>query len=170
MSTLYTDNIRANNASQITVPTGQKIVGTDSASIVAPGHILQVKYAQRTDALSYTTTYVEALSVDITPTSTSSLILIRATTAHWHGTVGQHAAKLVKNSNLLNFEAGDFYHNVGTGVAGNINIQYVDAANTTSLINYKIFVKAESGSGTLNKDYNGALNGVTSLIVMEIAQ
>ena len=42
MSTLYTDNIRANNASQITVPTGQKIVGTDVGSIVAPGHIVQV--------------------------------------------------------------------------------------------------------------------------------
>lgn len=42
MSTLYTDNIRANNASQITVPTGQKIVGTDSGSIVAPGHVIQV--------------------------------------------------------------------------------------------------------------------------------
>ena len=43
MSTLYTDNIRANNASQITVPTGQKIVGTDAASIVAPGHIIQIQ-------------------------------------------------------------------------------------------------------------------------------
>jgi len=42
MSTLYTDNIRANNASQITVPTGQKIVGTDSGSIVAPGHVIQI--------------------------------------------------------------------------------------------------------------------------------
>ena len=42
MSTLYTDNIRANNASQITLPTGQKIVGTDAGSIVAPGHVLQV--------------------------------------------------------------------------------------------------------------------------------
>tara|TARA_R110002153_G_scaffold47973_11_gene135487 strand:+ start:1146 stop:2810 length:1665 start_codon:yes stop_codon:yes gene_type:complete len=137
---------------------------------IVPGHILQVKYAQRTDALSYTTTYVEALSADITPTSTSSLILIRSTTSHWHGVTGQHAAKLVKNSSLLNFEAGDYFHNAGTGVAGNINIQYVDAANTTSSINYKIFVKAEYGSGTLNKDYNGSLNGVTSLTVMEIAQ
>ena len=44
MSTLYTDNIRANNASQITVPTGQKIVGTDSGSIVAPGHVIQVAH------------------------------------------------------------------------------------------------------------------------------
>ena len=42
MSTLYTDNIRANNASQITVPTSQKIVGTDSASIYAPGMAIQI--------------------------------------------------------------------------------------------------------------------------------
>ena len=44
MSTLYTDNIRANNASQITVPTGQKIVGTDAGSIVAPGHVIQTVF------------------------------------------------------------------------------------------------------------------------------
>ena len=42
MSTLYTDNIRANNASQITVPTGHMIVGTDSGTFRAPGTVIQV--------------------------------------------------------------------------------------------------------------------------------
>ena len=168
MSTLAVNALQAQTGTTVTA--NSNIVVSTGQTLTAPGHILQAKYNQRTDALTYTTTYVEALSVDITPSSTSSLILIRATVSNWHGAVGQHAAKLVKNSNLLNYEAGDFYHNVGTGVSGNINIQYVDAANTTSSINYKIFVKAESGSGTLNKDYNGATNGVTSLVVMEIAQ
>ena len=47
MSTLYTDNIRANNASQITLPTGQKIVGTDSASIYAPGMMVQIAQSDK---------------------------------------------------------------------------------------------------------------------------
>ena len=42
MSTLYTDNIRANNASQITVPTGHMIMGTDSGTFRAPGTVIQV--------------------------------------------------------------------------------------------------------------------------------
>ena len=40
MSTLYTDNIRANSASQITIPTGHKIVGTDTGSIAGVGMLL----------------------------------------------------------------------------------------------------------------------------------
>ena len=42
MSTLFTDNIRANNASQITVPTGHMIMGTDSGTFRAPGTVIQV--------------------------------------------------------------------------------------------------------------------------------
>jgi len=42
MSTLYTDNIRANNASSITIPTGHMIMGTDSGSFRAPGTVIQV--------------------------------------------------------------------------------------------------------------------------------
>ena len=42
MSTLYTDNIRGNNASSITIPTGHMIMGTDSGSFRAPGTVIQV--------------------------------------------------------------------------------------------------------------------------------
>lgn len=169
MSTLAVDAIQNAAGTAAASIDGSGVITFNSTPVNAGGgKILQVKYVQRTDALSYSTTYVEALSQNITPSSTSSLILIQAAVSNWHGAVGQHAAKLVKNTNLLNYEAGDFYHNVGTGVSGNIHIQYIDVANTTSLINYKIFVKAESGSGNLNKDYNGATNGVTSLVMMEI--
>ena len=43
MSTMYVDNIRTNNASQITIPSGQ--------TLYAPGHVVQV-LTMRTDNLS----------------------------------------------------------------------------------------------------------------------
>jgi len=146
----------------------QNTAGTTAIS--GAGKILQVKYVQRTDAPTYGTSFTEMLSQNITPSSTSSVILIQATINTYHASYGQHAAKLVKDSSALNFEASDYYHNAGSGVSGNIKIQYIDVANTTSAINYKIFVKAESGSGShaINKDYNGTVNGVTSLVLMEI--
>ena len=79
MSTLYTDNIRANNASQITVPTGQKIVGTDTASIVAPGQVIQIQSTNMTTHQTVTgTTFTEItnLTTNITPISTSSKIYL----------------------------------------------------------------------------------------------
>ena len=46
---------------------------------------------------------------------------------------------------------------------------YFDTPNTTSEINYKIQAKEETGSGLLNEDYNGVVNGVCSLMIYEIA-
>ena len=81
MSTLYTDNIRANNASQITVPTGQKIVGTDAGSIAAPGQVVQVVHSASPSSPSFSSTTLDTwlntgTSVSITPKSTSNKVLI----------------------------------------------------------------------------------------------
>ena len=80
MSTLYTDNIRANNASQITVPTGQKIVGTDAGSIVAPGHVVQVSHTKVADSTDTTTQYPTTVNlgsaVSFTPKFANSKLLV----------------------------------------------------------------------------------------------
>lgn len=85
MSTLYTDNIRANNASQITVPTGQKIVGTDAGSIVAPGQVVQMKRAVTNNVTSVTSnTFVNHMSAqfDNTPTVGNLVIASVSVTAY----------------------------------------------------------------------------------------
>lgn len=82
MSTLYTDNIRANNASQITVPTGQKIVGTDSGSIVAPGQVIQMAHAESagSGSVSNTTAYTSTgNTLQMTPLEAGSKIMVHYT-------------------------------------------------------------------------------------------
>lgn len=77
MSTLYTDNIRANNASQITIPTGQKIVGTDAGSIVAPGQVIQVaRTAYGTEFVYSGTSWSTFFSGNFTPKLSTSHIYI----------------------------------------------------------------------------------------------
>ena len=84
MSTLYTDNIRANNASQITIPTGQKIVGTDSGSIVAPGSVVQLQDASSSTQVSIASSgsgriYSDLLTISYTPVSSSNKIVLLGT-------------------------------------------------------------------------------------------
>ena len=92
MSTLYTDNIRANNASQITVPTGQKIVGADTASIVAPGVPIQ-SVTHSWDSItqlnmnSYTWARYPSSQVQITAKGANSLYVI-----HYQCPVASRAA------------------------------------------------------------------------------
>ena len=43
MSTLAVNQITTQTGDTITLPTGKKIVGTDAASITAPGHVVQVQ-------------------------------------------------------------------------------------------------------------------------------
>ena len=96
MSTLYTDNIRANNASQITIPTGHKIVGTDATSIIAPGMVIQVATYTTNASLSGTidgkagdlngsdgTTWH---TVSFTPKTSSSKLLFQMSNVSCHET------------------------------------------------------------------------------------
>ena len=134
------------------------------------GTILQVVSDSDTTATAMTSSYADYLSVNITPESTSSTILVMATVATYHVSAGSVGAmKLVRDSSNLNYEVGDYYHQNGGGVPGNLNITMVDSPATTSQVNYKIQVKEEAGSVETNKDYNGTTNGISSLVVMEIA-
>ena len=137
-----------------------------------PGHILQVVGDNYTTNLVLTTSYVDILSVNITPKNINSKISIMANVATYHASGTSCAGKLVRTiggTQALNYEVADYYNPSGSGISGNITIIYYDTPNTTSSINYKIQAKEELGGGELNKDYNGTVNGVCSLIVQEIA-
>jgi hypothetical protein len=150
------------------------VTGTLGSEVTFPaGHILQVVGDNYTTNLILTTNYVDILSVDIIPTNVNSKFVIMANIATFHASTGNiNAGKLVRSiggTEALNYELGDFYHPSGSGIGANISIMYYDSPGTTSSINYKIQAKEELGSGELNKDYNGTVNGVCSLIVQEIA-
>ena len=96
MSTLYTDNIRANNASQITVPTGHMIMGTDSGTFRAPGTVIQVATyttnAQLSGTIDGTAGDLSAThgttwhTVSFTPKTSSSKLLFQMSNVSCHET------------------------------------------------------------------------------------
>jgi len=139
------------------------------------GTVLRVLGDNYTGNLDLTTTYqdVPNLSINITLSSQTNKIAIMANLATYHLTSGSICAgilvRTIDSTASLNYEVADFYHPGGSGIGGNISIMYFDTPNTTSEINYKIQAKEETGSGLLNEDYNGVVNGVCSLMIYEIA-
>jgi hypothetical protein len=149
--------------------------GTIGSGVVFPaGHVIQVEYDNDDQAQNTTAGFEDYLQINITPKKSGNLIFITATIATYHTSLGTVVtARLVRDGTNLNYEIADFYHPSGGGVAGNISVTFIDAPTIPSTpvsINYAIQIKHEAGSGSTNKDYNGTLNGVSSLVAMEIQQ
>ena len=184
MSRLVVNEIQAKVGSEIDFK-GTTVKGM-------PGHVLQVKSAAFTDTMSLsvdTRTDVTNLSLDITPSSTSSKILIMATVCF-----GSTDAN-VYGSGYLMRDSTDI--GVGTSASGsrqNISfplsmsgagneaykvyqhsISFFDSPNTTSQVTYKVQVRHDvngtmyinrSGSDA-NADYGN--RGISTLTIMEVA-
>jgi hypothetical protein len=146
--------------------------GTIGSDVVFPaGHVIQVEYDTDDTAQNTTASFVNYLQINITPKKSGNLIFITATHHLSTGTV--ITAKLVRDSTNLNYEIADYYNSAGSGLPGNISFTFIDTPTIPSTpisINYKIQIKHETGSGKTNTDFNGSLNGVSSLVAMEIQQ
>ena len=60
MSTLFVNNLNTASGTTITVPTGMKLIGTDSSTFKQPGMILQTAVAQSDSKITkYSTSWVD---------------------------------------------------------------------------------------------------------------
>ena len=178
MSTLYTDNIRANNASQITLPTGQKIVAADMGSIVAPGNIIQVANGASTTDETITSTSITntSLSGTITPKYANSLIMVQ-TLVHFHIRANEAGGDLNISRDAsgtytnLTGSGQDFYVRHYTNNSSNyayfpVTLIGFDTPNTTSSVLYRL-----RGSATGSTGFGIFGNrGKSRIIMTEIAQ
>lgn len=203
---LGTDATSSNNFTiyQPAVPDGTLRIGVgnadnptevarfDSNGMVGGGKVLQVLQAVKTDAFSTTSTSlvdVSDLSVSITPSSTSSKILVHVDLFLSASYFVGHA-QLVRNSTLIYradsagnrpIDSITFSQNPSNdGIGQRSSIMYLDSPSTTSATTYKVQAstrKDGAGSGvfyinrtTQDRDTVGYdPRGVSSITVMEIA-
>jgi hypothetical protein len=178
MSTLYVDNLQPNLGSRVSIP----------------GHVVQVVSATKTDTFSSSATTgqyvnVPGLSVDITPTSATSKMLVMVTL---HGSRSGDfpivAFAVTRNGTLVG--AGDISGNrpgvtgsslvVATDIGSMINTtnNFLDSPATTDSLTYQVQQVNISGlTRTLYTNYGpnqandaGGARPVSSITVMEIAQ
>ena len=143
--------------------------GSGAALTGISAGILQVKQVKRTDYQTSSGSWADitGLSITITPTAATTQMMLIPNIATYHAANTQLAIKIVSSNSTIEYVMGDFW-SPGSGVSGNINQFYLDDHNTTNAITYKIQFKHYSGSGGINKDWSGNLNGVSTFTVIEI--
>jgi len=197
MSKIEVNEIAGRSGTSISVASGHKISGA-AGSIVAPGHVIQVQYTQYTDtftqSLSAETDTVlgaAALSVNITPSSTSSIIKLDAHIFHeWgsQGDAGNSVWFFYRDTTALKAPAAGSrpcgismstvsYAGDEAGSTPEIAYYtYFDAPNTTSQITYKIglfprYNRTLSVNRTItDTDALGFERGISFTSATEIAQ
>jgi len=162
MTTIYVDNIAPNLQSKVSAP-----------NLTLPtGSVIQVVQAKLTSTpTTNSTSFVDTgLSVTITPTSSSSKILVMADYgAGSNNSSNGMITQLVRGSTSL-FYRGDSYSSSG-GVFGAGSFSHLDSPATTSAVTYKIQFLSQGSTTTMsfNPTYNGYVSPTSHLTVMEIA-
>jgi hypothetical protein len=158
-----------------------------SATIGGGGKVLQVVQAVKSDisTLTGTGSYqdISGLSVSITPSATTSKILVQCLLSLGTTTNTYAQAQFVRDSTAINLGdtsgsrprgtfslsdggSGAYYYTVSRGA------NFLDSPNSTSALTYK--VQAQSGSGntltfnTSGEGYSGSHAVTSSITVMEI--
>jgi len=167
-SIIKADNISTVSGSgNITIPTGVKVVGTDTGSMVAPGQVIQVVENNTTATISTTsTTPVTMMTLSITPKQSTSKIILMASTplAVSVGSSNAYASFYIYDP------SGNQLSRTVTGQAGYNSDQHAlfatHSPGSTSAQAYAIKMGSSSGgTGTVTTDqqrYN--------FVIMEIAQ
>lgn len=157
------------NANKIIVPSGH--------TLAAAGHVIQVVQNHiYTQVANTTTSFIDTgIEATITPSSTSSLILISAFTSSGKSATNTWAGyRFTRNGTSLDYLT-DFvgWDNTANYAVDNVSFQQLDNPNTISAVTYKLQFSNETGTGTV---YTPLDSGSTyerargQIILMEIAQ
>ncbi len=173
------------------VDTDMLAAGAVTAAKRGADAILQVKQAIKTDTFSTGTdgfNDVTGLSVDITPTSSSSKMLILTAVNFSHSGGNRTAARVVRRvsgtDNVISQADASGSktramwmdrHQENTGSSNQVNIQILDTHGTPNAITYK-FQVGRIDAGTLNintgygeSDSSNHARGISTITVMEVA-
>jgi len=171
------------------IPTSQ-LSGSISAASLPAGSILQVVSSTKTDTFSTTTTGswidVTGLSVSITPTSSSSRIMIFSRiTGAGEAAVTRLQIRLVRDSTAISIgdasgsrlqvSGGELYYGGENDSLLNSSVSFLDSPATTSSTTYKLQIRNGNSNGTIvvnrtrnNNNDNATPVATSSITVMEI--
>ena len=169
------------NVNKIAARTGNTITVESGDVLQAPGHVLQVTVGGTTSRITTTSTsYADiGVSASITPSSTSSKVLIMVTGVMGNSAAGNRTTIILKRgdteigsgtgssnnefSSMLQ-EANSGYHYSGFGQT------FLDSPSTASATTYKIFMKAANATAALGgRADNNDIGVPTRIVLMEIA-
>ena len=169
-----TTGIVSANIADGTISASDLASGAITSAALPAGSVLQVKQAvvHGTQQATTSTSFIDAtgLTVDITPTSASSKILVMAHIEAGMGASSYNTTnryRIVRNGTQIALQSARHYDYGGTGVYGAqpIALTILDAPATTSSVTYKVQLQFLNGSNAFINSENGS----SSITVMEIS-
>ena len=153
-----------------------QLTGTVAAARLPAGSVLQVVSTTKTDAFSSASTAftdVTGFSVSITPTSSSSKILVFGYVTASLGLQGviTGSGQLIRNSTAIGNGADGLAANNSADSAFTTqwSFNYLDSPATTSATTYKMQFKGDGATWYINRPAGRASVGASTITVMEIA-
>tara|TARA_Y100000296_G_scaffold78494_1_gene101263 strand:+ start:742 stop:1317 length:576 start_codon:yes stop_codon:yes gene_type:complete len=190
MSTIQANLIEPSSGTTVTFgASGDTISVPTGATMSAPGHVIQVVSTNMNTTFTYTgTTYsdVTGLSLSITPSSTSSKVLVHYDTVSATTGTYKYFLKVVRligatttdlglpaaaGSRILTQIGSHGWNTNSVDLVGSFT--YLDSPSTTSAITYKVQVSTE-GAWYLNRSVDDTDNAnfgryVSNITAMEVA-
>jgi len=195
MSTLFVNNLNTASGTDITVPTGKKLIVTDEGGVRVPGSIIQVVQGTFGNKATFQSSSFVAtgLSVSITPKSSTSKILLRASFMFSQTKSSSSNQDNMKDFTLLRDSTNIAPHNsrffsfqnhygasaISGGTAGygeqcqQCSFEVLDSPSTTSAITYTLHCKVDNANETtihFNARGHGSEKGSAILTAQEVAQ
>lgn len=155
VSIIKVDHIKSATGTTVTIPSGQTITNSGTATGFGGGAILQVKYIEKLDDFSMsgstTNSDITGLSLAITPASTANKVLVIARVNMWG------------NDATIRIDRGGSMISVPTSIGSrtachaggcsrisdepnNANIMILDAPSSTSALTYNISMNGGTSS------------------------
>ena len=165
------------NVNKIAARTGTAITLESGHKIMMPGSVIQTVYnsiisAENTTSTSFVNT---SLTATITPTSSSSKILVIVNAAMYANGVGTHAIASVFRGDVSGTDLGNGTYGIGSAYTGSggaaikayVCCSILDSPSTTSATTYTVAIKKSGASYASNISVNSERS---TIVLQEIAQ
>ena len=141
-------------------------LGIDLGNVGKIGQVVETRYSTKFATTS--TSYVDTTSVTITPTATSSKVLVVLSGMFGAGANNSDNKFQIQRGNVTITDQEQLIRISDT----NVNISYVtmllDTPNTTSATTYNLQIKAEANEVFINRNGSNHQCGFTTFTAMEV--
>ena len=156
------------NIADGTISANDLASGAITSSALPAGSVLQVLYStHRSQSTTTSTSFVDfPLSINITPSSASSKILIMLAYAASVTSDNHLQVAILRDSTIVEFTNSARFAQTAGISGGHYALNYLDSPATTSTLTYKAQFKSRDSNESVDVQYQ---NSPSSITVMEIA-
>jgi hypothetical protein len=163
----------------ITIPSGATLSNSGTLG-AGMGKVLQVVSTTKTDSFSTTSATlvdITGLSATITPTNTSSKIMVLSSFIGSNASDSADQFQLVRDSTNIGVSTSGSTSNqtaiLGSGASAaityTVSIMFLDSPSTTSATTYKVQARRTVGTLYVGRNNSGTNGAISTITVMEIA-